>query len=214
MLGRKAPRTDGFGWIFSAQITARKLLPVRAGTNFAAEDNNSWLRGSEDFVRQGMPDVFSKTDKMAVCFACLDNTLAARCMMLIVNPLIESEIGNHTDVGQLGMESEVGSVIVDCGGRHSIEYESAVMTTECPTLWGGIRGVHDTMNKLLKLLPVTFGVILVLVVWFALPILNDEGTKYVLDTVADLNGGTVTDKFIHGSSPLADFVFKGVDECA
>jgi hypothetical protein len=91
----------------------------------------------------------------------------------------------------LRVQAEVGSVIVECGGRHPIEDESTVMTTECPTFWWGIRGVHDTMNKLLELLPVTFSVVLMLVVGLTLPILNDQGAEYVLDTVADLSGSTI-----------------------
>jgi hypothetical protein len=86
------------------------------------------------------------------------------------------------------------------------------MTTECPTFWWGIRRVHDSVNVFLEFLPVTFSVVLMLIVGFALPILNDEGTENVLDTIADFNRGTIADKFIHGS-PLAYFILEGVDKC-
>jgi hypothetical protein len=161
-----------------------------------------------------MSDVFSKSNKMAVSFACLNDAFAGRGMMLIVNTLVKREVGNHTNIGELRMEKEIGSVIVEHGGRHPVQDEGTIMTAKGPAFcWWSVGGIHDAMHHFLHFLPLTLSIVLVLVMRFTLPILNDQGTKNVLDTVADFNRRTVvTDEFVH-VSPVTNFILESVDEC-
>lgn len=50
-----------------------------------------------------------------------------------------------------------------------------------------------------------------LVVWFALPIWDDEGSEDVKDTLADFDLCTIADEFIHCAA-CTDGVFEGVDK--
>lgn len=67
------------------------------------------------------------------------------------------------------------------------------------------------MANPLDFLPLTFGIILVLEVGFALPIRNDKCTEDIEDTSTNFHFGAVTDEFIH-STAMTDDVFERVDE--
>ena len=53
--------------------------------------------------------------------------------------------------------------------------------------------------------------ILMLVLGFALPVINDEGAKDFDDSFGDFDSGTVGNELVH-SSPFADDIFECVDK--
>ena len=71
--------------------------------------------------------------------------------------------------------------------------------------------VHDGVNQSLQLLDPALSKILVLVMWFALPISNAISMQDLPDLVTNLDLGMVTDKFGQCSS-CPDLVFQSIDE--
>jgi hypothetical protein len=123
-----------------------------------------------------MADMFGKTDKVTEGFTCLEDSLGCGSVVLVVDLLVKREDGDHADIRELLMQAEIGRVVVKERRRHAIENKSAIMATERSEFGGCTGTIHDTVNDLLEFLPTTFGVILMLIVWFPLPILDDEGT--------------------------------------
>ena len=77
---------------------------------------------------------------------------------------------------------------------------------------GWITGpVHDTIGSGIQHLIATFSGILLLLMWFALPILNTQGAKNVNNLITNEHLGTVTDKLV-GCITLNDVVFKGINK--
>jgi len=76
--------------------------------------------------------------------------------------------------------------------------------------WGS-DPVHDGIDQCLELLDPAFSKVLMLIMQFALPIIDAVSMQDFLDLVAYLHLGTVTDKFGQGSSCL-DLVFQSIDE--
>jgi hypothetical protein len=158
-----------------------------------------------------MANMCGKTDKVTEGLAGLEDSFGCGSVVLIVNLLVESEDRDHADIRELLMQSEIGRVVIEEGRRHAVEDKRTIMATEGPEFRRCIGTVHDTVDDLFKFLPATFSIILVLIMWFTLPILNDEGTEDVLYAVADFDRGGVADELVHGS-PIADLIFKSVDE--
>ncbi len=71
--------------------------------------------------------------------------------------------------------------------------------------------IHDGVNHSLQLLDPVFSKVLMLVMWFALPIVNAVSTQDFLDLVAYFNLGAVTDK-LGWCSSCPNLVFQSVDE--
>ncbi len=71
--------------------------------------------------------------------------------------------------------------------------------------------IHDGVNQIFELLDAAFGKVLVLVVWFTLPIGDAIGTQDLLDLVAYFDLSTVTNKLGRRSSS-PNLILKGVDE--
>ena len=53
--------------------------------------------------------------------------------------------------------------------------------------------------------------VLMLVVWFALPVLDEVVAEYVLYTLADFGLCTIADQLIHGTT-LPDVVLQSIDK--
>ncbi len=69
--------------------------------------------------------------------------------------------------------------------------------------------IHDGVNQSLQLLDPAFSKILVLVMWFALPISDAVSVQDLLDLVTNLDLGTVADKFGQCSRCLWDMLVTG-----
>ena len=76
--------------------------------------------------------------------------------------------------------------------------------------WGS-DPVHDGIDQCLELLDPSLCKILMLVMWFTLPVINAVCAQYFLDLVADFHLGAVADKLSRGSS-CPDLVFQSIDE--
>jgi len=94
---------------------------------------------------------------------------------------------------------------------HQVEKESNVLQAEEPCMGWCFNMVHDSVNQSLQLLDPAFSKVLMLIMQFALPIIDAVSAQDFLDLVAYLHLGTVTDKFSQGSSCL-DLVFQSIDE--
>jgi len=71
--------------------------------------------------------------------------------------------------------------------------------------------IHNGVNQAFELLDAAFSEVLVLVVWFTLPISDAIGTQDLLDLVAYFDLSTVTNKLGRRSSS-PNLILKGVDE--
>ena len=71
--------------------------------------------------------------------------------------------------------------------------------------------VHDGVNQILQLLDPVFSKVLMLVMWFALPIVNAVSAQDFFDLVTNLHLGVVTNKLSRGSS-CPNLVFQSIDE--
>jgi len=71
--------------------------------------------------------------------------------------------------------------------------------------------VHDGVDQSLQLLNPALSKILMLIMQFALPIIDAVSMQDLLDLVADFHLGTVTDELSWGSS-CPDLIFQGIDE--
>ena len=71
--------------------------------------------------------------------------------------------------------------------------------------------IHNGVNQGLQLLDATFSKVLMLVVWFTLPICNAIGVQNFLDLIAYFDLSAVTDKLGRCSS-CPNLVLKSIDE--
>ena len=76
--------------------------------------------------------------------------------------------------------------------------------------WGS-DPVHDGIDQYLELLDPLLCKILMLEMWFTLPVIDAVCAQDFLDLVAYLHLGTVAHKFSWGS-PCPDLVFQSIDE--
>ena len=76
--------------------------------------------------------------------------------------------------------------------------------------WGS-DPVHDGSDQCLELLDPTLGIILMLVMWFTLPVIDAVCAQDFLDLAADLHLGAIANKLSWGS-PHPDLVFQSIDE--
>ena len=76
--------------------------------------------------------------------------------------------------------------------------------------WGS-DPVHDGIDQCLELLDPSLRKILMLVMWFTLPVIDAVCVQDFLDLVADLHLGVIANKLSRGS-PCLDLVFQSIDE--
>jgi len=76
--------------------------------------------------------------------------------------------------------------------------------------WGS-NSVHDGIDQHLELLDPSLCKILMLVMWFTLPVIDAVGAQDFLDLVADLYLSAIANKLSRGS-PCPDLVFQSIDE--
>jgi hypothetical protein len=131
--------------------------------------------------------------------------------MQIVHRLVKGEDGDHADVRHLTRESSEGCIMVERGDRQPIEDENDVLHTQKPHVGGGAGAIHDNMGESFDLLPLSFSVVLVLVLGFTLPVFDDEGTQDIKNSFTGFNGNTITDEFVH-STALTNIILEGTDE--
>jgi len=76
--------------------------------------------------------------------------------------------------------------------------------------WGS-NPVHDGIDQRLELLDPSLCKILVLVMWFTLPVINAVCAQNFLDLVANFHLCAVANELSRGS-PCPDLVFQSIDE--
>lgn len=89
--------------------------------------------------------------------------------------------------------------------------EGDVACTQEPCIGLDVLGIHQPIDGCFGIPPSSFREVLVLVLRFALPVINEQCSKDLQDLFIHLGAGSVTDEFVHGS-PMPDNVFKSVDE--
>ena len=94
-----------------------------------------------------------------------------------------------------------------------IEDVANVAQREEPGVFGCTGFVKDIIDSAFDKLVATFGVVLVLVVRYGLPVVNSVVTKEVEDLVGDFGLSAVANEFVHGSA-AAKVVLQGADEFA
>jgi hypothetical protein len=162
---------------------------------------------------ESMAHVFREASKVAKSFRCGMNRLClcGRVIMGVVNRLVETIIRDHANVRDLAVDHTERGLAIERWGGESIEDVSDILETKVPHVRRGIGGVHGAVDGAFDILPAAFSMILVLVVWLALPISDDKGTQDVMGSFTDFIRTTITDEFIH-STTFADDILEGVDE--
>ncbi len=161
-----------------------------------------------------MANVFGESSEVTKTFQrSVDRlSLGGRVIVGVVNRLVETILRDHANVGDLTDEHPERSFAVEGWGREPVENVGDILETEVPHVRWGVGGVHRAVDGTFDILPATFGMVLVLVVGFTLPIGNDKGAQNIVSSFADLISTVVTGKFIHGTTTFTYDVFKGVDE--
>ena len=94
-----------------------------------------------------------------------------------------------------------------------IENVANVAQCEEPGVFGCTGFVKNIVDSAFDELVATFGVVLVFVVRFGLPVIDSVVAKEVKDFVRDFGLCAVANEFVHGSA-AAKVVFQGADELA
>ena len=71
--------------------------------------------------------------------------------------------------------------------------------------------VHEAIGCAFEILTMAFSGVLTLMVWFGLPIFDEQMVQNVMNLATDLNLGMVTDQF-GGHATHANDILKGVDK--
>ncbi len=133
---------------------------------------------TDDKKGEGMTNIFRESSKIAKTFRSSVNWLGfgRRVIMGVVHRLVETIIRDHADVRDLAVDHAEWRPTVEGRGGEPIENVGNICKAEVPHVRGGVGSVHRTVDGAFDILPVTFCMVLMLIVGFTLPIGNDKGT--------------------------------------
>ena len=92
-----------------------------------------------------------------------------------------------------------------------VEEEHSALQSKQPQGGGTVSAIHEAVGSSLDVLTSSFRRVLVLMVWFGLPIFNEQAPENVTNLVTDFNLGRITDQFGRGTSETDD-ILKGIDK--
>lgn len=157
-----------------------------------------------------MSDGFRETNKMTESLTgSVNHGRGVGVVVEEVDRLVKGEEWDHADVRDLAVETAQRGIMVEGWDRHSVQDEGDVLHAEEPHFGGSAGAVHDDMGVAFDVLPLSFCIVLVLVLRFTLPVVDGKSTEDVQNTRADFDLCAITDELIHGATSANGF-FKGV----
>ena len=112
--------------------------------------------------------------------------------------------------GGAGQQGQWNS-IVQGGGRSVVEEEHGALESKQPQGGRAVSAIHEAVGSSLDILTSAFRRVLVLMVWFGLPIFNEQAPENITNLVTDFNLGRITDQFC-GSTSKTDDILKGINK--
>jgi hypothetical protein len=161
----------------------------------------------EDAVCEGVANVFGKADKEPMVFARFRRKV--RVIDAKVHRFVPYEAEEGADVDGGAVEELEGNAVMEGWRGHVVEDEADVLRGEEPRVFRGTRSVEDGISDAFDVLPTSLGEVLMLHVWFTLPVSDGKGAKDVFDTGTGFDGSMVTNETAWGS-PFTDIVLEGI----
>ncbi len=184
---RNVKGPEFIGGSIGAQISLLILRRAQTGsvkdfTLFVTADHKKGERMAK--ILRGEPSEVPEAFRRSV------NRLSfgGRVLMSVVNRFVEMLKRDHADIRNLSIDhTQRHATIIEGWCRDPIEENICdIFKAEVPHIRRCVRGVHCMVDGTFDILPATFGVILMLVVRFTLPVRNDKGKKDIMGAFANL----------------------------
>jgi hypothetical protein len=166
-------------------------------TNLSAVKDLLGIVG-EDLVGHAVPNGFGEDNKVSTNFPGVgwESGFAG----VEKYWFIPGETQHDAAVGGGSSEPSHGGLKTECRGSSKVQNEADVSQGKEPSVSGGTGTVHDDIGHPFNILVLAFCRILILMIWFGLPVTDAIGTENVLDAVADFDLSSVAEETIGGSA--------------